>query len=492
MAALWREGINAADPDIDFRKYDFIAILSAGKVWPHANCLMDAGTVDGLRNLRGFLVNENSEMGTYAHELAHILPSNLRSRGQCGLPDLYSYEAAENGLDASIWIGPWDLMDEDKPARHPSAWSKIALGWLTPETIRLTPTKALISNLQPLEQASGIRAIVVPVTSSKSYVIEVRGRIGYDQVLPAAGVLVYFADLSKGSGYGVLKVVDARPKTATLEDAPFRPGEIFEDSANKVYLAIAAAQDGGFMTVVAGSKIQSLNDDDRDGLLDSVEAMLGTRPDIPDTDGDGLTDGEEVNQYETNPLAPDMDGDGLTDLDELRTYNTDPKRADMDRDGLSDGDEILKHQTNPRKSDTDDDGLMDMEEVVKFNTDPLKADTDDDGLKDPIEVKLYLTDPRKVDSDDDGLSDAAEISRKTNPRNQDTDDDGLPDGREVQIGSSPLRRDTDADIWPDGTDLAPVDPLLPNILLVAVVALALMLVVVRRRRRATLASRMLA
>lgn len=35
-------------------------------------------------------------------------------------------------------------------------------------------------------------------------------------------------------------------------------------------------------------------DDDNDGLSDLEEAGLGTNPLIADTDGDGLTDGEEV------------------------------------------------------------------------------------------------------------------------------------------------------------------------------------------------------
>ena len=33
----------------------------------------------------------------------------------------------------------------------------------------------------------------------------------------------------------------------------------------------------------------------------------------PDTDGDGLTDGDEVDEHATNPNNPDTDGDGLND-----------------------------------------------------------------------------------------------------------------------------------------------------------------------------------
>ncbi|NDB97211.1 MAG: hypothetical protein EBZ78_13815, partial [Verrucomicrobia bacterium] len=44
------------------------------------------------------------------------------------------------------------------------------------------------------------------------------------------------------------------------------------------------------------------------------------------TDGDGLTDGQEVNVYGTNPSLADTDGDGVSDGVEL-TAGTDPKLA---------------------------------------------------------------------------------------------------------------------------------------------------------------------
>ncbi|SVE10195.1 uncharacterized protein METZ01_LOCUS463049, partial [marine metagenome] len=43
------------------------------------------------------------------------------------------------------------------------------------------------------------------------------------------------------------------------------------------------------------------NDKDKDGLPASVEAQIGTNPNNPDTDGDGLKDGDEVSSY-SNPL----------------------------------------------------------------------------------------------------------------------------------------------------------------------------------------------
>ncbi|HSW53524.1 MAG TPA: OmpA family protein [Ignavibacteriaceae bacterium] len=196
-------------------------------------------------------------------------------------------------------------------------------------------------------------------------------------------------------------------------------------------------------------------DKDMDGLGKCDEEKFGTDPNNPDTDGDGLLDGEEVFKYTTDPLNPDTDGDGLSDGDEVHKYRTDPLKADTDGDGLSDGDEVLKYKTDPLKADTDGDGLSDGDEVLKYKTDPLKADTDGDGLSDgqevlgvnvelkivgkPAETKLFKTDPLKTDTDGDGLTDYAEVmTHKTDPLTVDTDGGSVGDGVEVTRGTDPL------------------------------------------------------
>jgi len=59
-----------------------------------------------------------------------------------------------------------------------------------------------------------------------------------------------------------------------------------------------------------------------------------------DTDGDGLTDMDEILLYGTDPLKIDTDGDGLSDWEEVHIWNTDPLNPDTDGDGYSDGQEI--------------------------------------------------------------------------------------------------------------------------------------------------------
>jgi hypothetical protein len=71
-------------------------------------------------------------------------------------------------------------------------------------------------------------------------------------------------------------------------------------------------------------------DMDRDRLTDEEELEIGTDPNKPDSDGDGLMDGEElIGQYKGHP------GTLPTDYD--NPWVTDPLNPDTDGDGLSDG-----------------------------------------------------------------------------------------------------------------------------------------------------------
>ncbi len=190
------------------------------------------------------------------------------------------------------------------------------------------------------------------------------------------------------------------------------------------------------------------NDRDRDGLFDDEESAAGTDPNNPDTDGDGLTDFEEVNGYVIrvrqnnaffdvhvfpNPLIVDTDGDGLTDFEEA-AGNTNAELVDTDGDGFSDPDEINIHGTSPSSDDTDSDLLSDFEEINVYGSNPRVRDTDFDGLIDGQEVITYGTNPLIVDSDGDGINDGEEVLVVgTDPANPDTDGDGFSDGDEVNV-----------------------------------------------------------
>ena len=76
------------------------------------------------------------------------------------------------------------------------------------------------------------------------------------------------------------------------------------------------------------------SDTDGDWICDKDEEKYGTDPEKPDTDNDGLIDGEEINIYGTDPLDFDSDNGGRGDGAEIIVFNTSPN------DGLR---EWIKH-----------------------------------------------------------------------------------------------------------------------------------------------------
>lgn len=140
-------------------------------------------------------------------------------------------------------------------------------------------------------------------------------------------------------------------------------------------------------------------DSDEDGLADIYEDMLGTNKNEPDTDGDDLTDFQEVYITGTDPLVydsvtkgvsdadADLDDDGLSNIDEIR-IGTDVKNPDTDGDKLSDGDEVHIYFTDPLVPDSDGDGLEDGAEVTRFGTDPNNPDSNGNGILDGDEKRL--------------------------------------------------------------------------------------------------------
>ncbi len=232
------------------------------------------------------------------------------------------------------------------------------------------------------------------------------------------------------------------------------------------------------------------------------------RPDVKDTDGDGMWDGYEYDHglstlakldvIEAGRQLEDPDADGMNNLQEFLGTNgvadfdwTNPNVSDTDNDGMPDGwewqyglnpldpsdafgdldgDQLVNVAefyagTNPKLADTDADCLPDYEEVVTYHTDPLNPDTDGDGLLDGQEVWDMNCDGVRDggffpmwaggDLDNDGLVDG--------PTDWDTDGDGMPDGFEVLDAKGNIRPDgqrlnpydpTDADLDPDGDGLS--------------------------------------
>ena len=184
--------------------------------------------------------------------------------------------------------------------------------------------------------------------------------------------------------------------------------DYFEDMRN--WKLLRDDDNNGYPNLVESflSSVDNDCDSDNDRLPDWYEALVtvGTDPSNPDSDGDDVTDYYEHFVLKTDPLKNDSDQngvfDGAEDFDNDNLINsdeelngTDPFKSDSDGDTLSDYQELYEYNTDPNKYDTDEDGLSDGTEIPN-NLNPNDPDTNDNCILDGqelIENQVVAVDP---------------------------------------------------------------------------------------------------
>lgn len=156
-------------------------------------------------------------------------------------------------------------------------------------------------------------------------------------------------------------------------------------------------------------------DDDQDGLSNGLECgSLGTDPTEPDTDGGGVTDGDEVNLYLTDPLDGSDDSTNTCDNGRL-----DGDESDLDCGGSCSAciDGKICHVDGDCQSGYCESGICTTPvTTITYCSDATNPDDcDGDGIPNTIE-----------DANGNGVHDPGE----TDFANVDSDGDGLPDGLE--------------------------------------------------------------
>ena len=111
----------------------------------------------------------------------------------------------------------------------------------------------------------------------------------------------------------VIKNVETALKTASDLGLSNTSGN-FLGWALKSDAAKAEYSDGGAITVSGNTVLYAI------WTVTKIKPSSAT--DTTDSDGDGISDWDEIHKYYTDPSSPDTDGDGWTDKEELSLYST--------------------------------------------------------------------------------------------------------------------------------------------------------------------------
>ncbi|MGW6704100.1 M6 family metalloprotease domain-containing protein [Streptomyces sp. NPDC054956] len=261
-ASYLRDAVAAADPEVDFSRYDvvyFVADPEAPGVDSDATKVVNFDrpiTADGteLRRIVTVFEKHPPDRNVLAHETGHVFD----------LPDLYHRPTDGKG-DWDTYVGDWDVMGSQfGMAPDLFAWQKWKLGWLDASQVDCVPSGSSLHTLQPLSQApprggtGGTRLAVVRTGTGSAIAVEARGSAGNDGDTCTEGVLVYRVRNEAASGGGPIEVVDAHPGTEAcwdrsvyppLADAPLEVGETFTVPGERITIEVADRTQSGAYTV---------------------------------------------------------------------------------------------------------------------------------------------------------------------------------------------------------------------------------------------------
>ncbi|MBL1097972.1 M6 family metalloprotease domain-containing protein [Streptomyces coffeae] len=266
-AAYLRDAIAAADPRVDFARYDIVYLVAdpdapgvdadATKVVNFERPLRADG-ID-LRRLVTVFEHHPPDRNVLAHETGHVFD----------LPDLYHRpKDTDNSGEWDTYVGDWDLMGSQFGlAPDPFGWHKWKLGWLSDRQVACD--RALGSRrytLHPLAAPTArrraadtrTRLVVVRTGPTTALAIEARERYGNDAHVCTEGVLVYRVHNDTASGDGPIQVLDGHPASSAcwnesvypaLADAPLGVGDSLSAKDEAVRVTVTGRTTGGAWSI---------------------------------------------------------------------------------------------------------------------------------------------------------------------------------------------------------------------------------------------------
>jgi Bacterial Ig-like domain/Carboxypeptidase regulatory-like domain len=290
-------------------------------------------------------------------------------------PRLLSISPTNGAVRQSPWIGgPTYTFSENltSPARLTNFFqftNSVGTTNLVSTTYGSPLTQVLASvNPLPLQLGTTYGVTMLPgiTDGSSNVVVDANG-----QSIPPEGITTVFttATILSVTPSNATKVVAGQNVTVNIaveEGFGAQYWEFTVNGTNKVSISNTSTNITRVVTMPTNSGVAQVNIRVtgtswwEDGYT-LPPILLDVRPRESDDDGDGWTNGYELDRG-MNPFIADSDSE------------------DFDHDGLTNGQEKLRG-TDPADADTDHDLLGDAAEVA-LGTDPLIPDTDGDGLMD--------------------------------------------------------------------------------------------------------------
>lgn len=271
VTRLIQDAIDGADKAHDFSRFDYVVIFMGARFQDYGmvglcgypGMLGWKQEISFTTRQRGQVVpngvaifTSTAHLGTLFHDSAHVWGGVVD--GKRRVPCLYDHDLQERYptratgfANALINMGYWDPMSCHfyKPKLPPpgiSSWTKLRLGWLPPEKIKMvnpdTPVELLLGPLE--DGASETLAIRIPLSPSRYLLIENRQPIDiYDSELPAQGVLIMKADddiAECRNGKAPVRLIDADPGRDFFLGATFNlPGHSeYIDTENNIEIKL--------------------------------------------------------------------------------------------------------------------------------------------------------------------------------------------------------------------------------------------------------------
>ncbi|MEW6352503.1 MAG: hypothetical protein AB1646_25940 [Thermodesulfobacteriota bacterium] len=247
------DSLAAVDQEVDFSRYDFVAIVLAAEVQDYGMIglcgypgMLGWSSEAALKTKSGRRIKGGvaifcfrAHLGTLFHDVAHIL-GGVKD-GKRMVPCLYDHDLQarpgprrETFVKATINMGFWDPMSchfyrWGVPPPGISSWTKLRLNWIDESKVKvIKPREMTEFVLGPLEDGSSeVLVARIPEGPHTYYLIENRQPIGFDAVLPGSGVLIMYADDSVPEcrrGRAPVKLWNANPSVPNLEGAAYDVG----------------------------------------------------------------------------------------------------------------------------------------------------------------------------------------------------------------------------------------------------------------------------